>query len=371
LKLAQKLERELPGIEALVVDDTGFPKQGTHSVGVQRQYSGTLGRVGNCQVATSLHLAGEAGSACIGLRLYLPEAWTQDLARRRKAGIPDDIEFRTKWQIAVQLVDDALAWGVRKHVVLADAGCGDAVEFREALSERGLAYAVGVTGTHMVWPPGAEPHLPEHPAGQPGRPRTRFVDGHHAPMTIADLAQSLRQSAFRKVTWREGSRGKMSSRFACVRVRSAEGHVKGRPPSEEQWLVCEWPVGEASPTKFYLSTLPPDISHRELVRTIKLRWRVERDYQDLKQEVGLDHYEGRTWRGFHHHATLCSIAHAFLAIRRALFPPEPSALDPADGQTRTASHSRPSHWNLSSLQATNHAYVTGARPVENLENAIR
>lgn len=370
-KLAQKIERELPGIEALVVDDTGFPKQGTHSVGVHRQYSGTLGRTGNCQVATSVHLAGEKGSACIGMRLYLPEVWAEDLPRRKKVGVPADLEFQKKWQLAIALVDDALAWGVRKHLVLADAGYGDVVEFRDALTQRGLAYGVGIAGTHLVWPPGANPQRPEHPAGQSGRPRTRFVDAHYAPRSIAKLAQSLSRSAFRKVTWREGSRGKMSSRFACLRVRSAEGHGEYRPPSDEQWLVCEWPSGEKSPTKFYLSTLPADISHRELIRSIKLRWRVERDYQDLKQEVGLDHYEGRTWRGFHHHATLCSIAHAFLALRRALFPPEPTELDPADGPARITVRSAPTSRHLSSVQATNHTSFANTRPLENLENAIR
>src|SRR5579862_6166344 len=220
-KLARKLDREMPGIEALIVDDTGFPKQGTHSVGVHRQYSGTLGRTGNCQVATSLHLAGERGSACIGMRLYLPEVWTEDVVRRKKAGIPDELEFRKKWQIAIDLIDDALAWGVRRHLVLADAGYGDAVEFREALTQRGLAYAVGVMGTHLVWPPGANPQLPEH-TGLSGRPKTRFIDPHHEPISIADLAASLPRSAFRQVTWREGTRGKMSSNFAFLRVRSAE-----------------------------------------------------------------------------------------------------------------------------------------------------
>ena len=369
-KLARQIDCEMPGIEALVVDDTGFPKQGTHSVGVHRQYSGTLGRTGNCQVATSLHLAGEKGSACIGMRLYLPEAWTEDFTRRKKAGIPDELEFRKKWQIAIDLIDDALAWGVRKHLVLADAGYGDSVEFRNAITERGLDYAVGVMSTHLVWPPGANPRFPKH-NGKSGRPKTHFVDARHEPISIADLAASLPRSAFRKVTWREGTRGKMSSRFACLRVRSAEGHTKRRPPSEEQWLVCEWPEAEKSPTKFYFSSLPAETSHRRLVRIIKLRWRVERDYQDLKQEVGLDHYEGRTWRGFHHHATLCSIAHAFLALKRALFPPEPSTLDITDGAARITDRSATTHRNVPPLQAADFAHVAAARTVEDLENAIR
>jgi SRSO17 transposase len=225
-------------------------------------------------------------------------------------------------------------------------------------------------GTHLVWPPGANPQLPEH-TGLSGRPKTRFIDPHHEPISIADLAASLPRSAFRQVTWREGTRGKMSSNFAFLRVRSAEGHNERRPPSDEQWLLCEWPRDEDSPTKFYFSSLSPNTSHRELVRIIKLRWRVERDYQDLKQEVGLDHYEGRTWRGFHHHATLCSIAHAFLALRRALPPPEPSTLDTADGAASASDHFAATHRNLPSLQAANYVHGATARTVEDLANAIK
>ena len=172
-RLARMLENELPGIEALVVDDTGFPKKGEHSVGVQRQYSGTLGRVDNCQVATSLHLAGASTSACIGLRLFLPEKWASDPERRRRAGVPADITFQTKLEIAVKLLDQALAAGVRKHVVLADAGYGDSTEFREALAARELTYVVGINGEIAVWPPNSAPRIPPKPAGLRGRPRTR------------------------------------------------------------------------------------------------------------------------------------------------------------------------------------------------------
>jgi SRSO17 transposase len=326
--LALKAQAELPDLEALVIDDTGFAKKGDKSVGVARQYSGTLGRTDNCQVATSLHLAGEAGSACIGFRLYLPEVWTDDRSRCRRAGVPDDVAFLTKWRIALDLLDNALTWGVRKRVVLADAGYGDIPQFRDGLIERDLLYVVGVQSSHHVWPPGAQIRPPE-PTGKRGHPRTRWVapEGVHH-VSIGELAAGLK---YRRVVWREGTKGPQSSRFAAVRVRSAERHIHYRPPSDEQWLICEWPSGEKAPAKFWFSNLPAKTPLRRLVQLAKLRWRVERDYQDLKQEIGLDHYEGRSWRGFHRHALLCSVAHAFLAIRRALFPPEHDPVDTAPG----------------------------------------
>jgi SRSO17 transposase len=332
-RLALKLDDELPGVEALVVDDTGYPKKGKHSVGVARQYSGTLGRTDNCQVAVSLHLAGEQGSGCIGLRLFLPEEWTADRERCRRVGVPDDVAHARKWELALSLVDDSLRWGVGKHVVLADAGYGDASEFRDGLRARGLPYLVRVQGTHRVWPPGAKPKPPESSPGRSGRPRTRFSAEGVQPWSIEALAPQVPEEEFHRVSWREGSRGVQSSTFAAVRVHSAERHTKGKPPSLEQWLLLEWPTTETQPTKYYLSSLPAGTPLKSLVRLAKLRWRVERDYQELEQELGLDHFEGRTWRGFHHHATLCAVAHGFLALRRALFPPEPSAVDATHGPT--------------------------------------
>jgi SRSO17 transposase len=326
-RIAVKVDAELPELEAFVVDDTGFAKKGEHSVGVTRQYSGTLGRVDNCQVATSLHLAGERGSACIGLRLYLPEEWTNDRRRCRNAKVPPDVAFQTKWQIALALVDDALDAGIRSHVVLADSGYGDSREFRNALRERGLHYAVGVHHPTMVWRPGTQFSVPPKTSHKgPARRNPHAIAG--APVSIGALAKEL---SYRTVTWREGTRGKQSSRFAAVRVNTAHKHTQGGAPGPEEWLLCEWPSSESGPTKYYLLSLSEDISLRELVRTAKLRWRVERDYQDLKNEVGLDHFEGRSWPGFHHHAALCAAAHAFLALRRALFPPEQGPLDAADG----------------------------------------
>ena len=227
--------------------------------------------------------------------------------------------------------DDAIAWGVRKHVVLADAGYGDIGEFRAGLTERGLKYVVGVQGAVMVWPPGEVP------------------DAEGAPRTVAAVAGALRRSAYTKVTWRDGSKGRQSSRFTAMRVRVATGHRRGQPPGELQWLLCALPKGEAAPAKFWLSTLPVNTSLKDLVRCAKLRWRVERDYQEMKQELGLDHFEGRTWRGFHHHASLCLIAHGFLALRRALFPPQPGAVDAYHGQARSPAGAPTPRWRLPSV----------------------
>lgn len=331
-RVARKVDADLPDVEALVVDDTGFAKKGRHSVGVARQYSGTLGRVESCQVATSLHLAGESGSACIGFRLYLPEEWANDRRRCKKAGVPADVTFASKWELALRLVDDALAAGVRTRVLLADAGYGDTREFRNGLRERGLDYAVGVHHPTAVWRPGTKFSVPPK-TSKPGAPPRNPQATSGTPVSIGELSREL---TYRSVTWREGTRGKQASRFAAVRVHTAHRHTQGAAPGPEEWLLCEWPSTEDAPTKHYLLSLPASTSMRELVRVAKLRWRVERDYQDLKGEVGLDHFEGRTWLGFHHHAALCAAAHAFLALRRALSPPEPSEVDPPDGATPPA-----------------------------------
>jgi SRSO17 transposase len=333
-RLALKFERDLRGVEAFVIDDTGFPKKGHRSVGVHRQYSGTLGRTENCQVATSLHVAGEHGSGCIGLRLYLPEAWTDDRERCSKAGVPEEVEFKKKWELALDLLDQALSWGLAKKTVLADSGYGEVPEFRDRLVEKGLRYVVGVPSNHLIWQPGSNPRVPPR-TGKVGRPRTQCRDGEALPIQIGKLVQGIPRSRYKTVSWRSGSRAKMSSKFLVFRVRPAEKHTKGRPPADEQWLICQWAASEKAP-KFHFSNLPANLGIKELIRIAKLRWRVERDYQEMKGELGLDHFEGRTWRGFHHHATLCAVAHGFLALRRALFPPEQSEVDSADGTTAPA-----------------------------------
>jgi SRSO17 transposase len=217
---------------------------------------------------------------------------------------------------------------VRRHVVLGDAAFGEVTAFRDALAVRGLTYLLRVQGSLVVWPPGTRFTVPAR-RGPMGRPRTTLrPTGPTSPVTLAALAATLRH---RRVTWREGSRGPQASRFAAVRVRLAHRHAEGAGPGPELWLLSEWPRGEIAPTKYYLSSLPVTTPLRTLVRFAKLRWRVERDYQELKGELGLDHFEGRTWNGFHHHVALCAAAHAFLALRRALFPP---ALDPMDDRRR-------------------------------------
>lgn len=359
-RLAVKLEGELPGVEVFVVDDTGMPKKGKHSVGVARQYSGTLGRTDNCQVATSLHLAGYQGSGCIGFQLYLGKEWMEDRKRGRAAGVPDDVEFKTKWQIALKLIDTALIWGIRKRPVLADAGYGEVPEFREGLTQRGLPYVVGIPGNHLIWPPGSDPHPPK-PSRQKkmGRPSTRWCDGNTQPIQIAKLVEGIPREGYTTVTWREGTRGKMTSKFLAYRVRPAVGHTKGKPPAEEQWLLCGWPSSEKEP-KFYLSTSPAHLTLRGLVRMTKLRWRVERDYQELKGEIGLDHFEGRTWRGFHHHATLCAVAHGFLALRRAHFPPEQSQMDAARSAPTSSADSSSPHRLVSALRPPGRSTFTSS-----------
>lgn len=345
-RLARKLDEELPGIEAFVIDDTGFPKKGEHSVGVQRQYSGTLGRIDNCQVAVSLHVAGEQGSGMVGFQLFLPESWVKDRARRKRAGIPATVQAATKGTLALAQLDAALAAGVRRHVVLADAGYGDSNEFREALVQRELRYVVAVNGEPVVWPPDSSPRLPHKPRGSAGRPPTRYRDDRHPPLAIKQLVRTLR---FARVSWREGARGWQAGRFAAVRIRTAHRHKQGLPPGSEQWLLCQETGNPKAPYKQWLSNLPSTTTLATLVRFAKLRWRVERDYQELKSELGLDHFEGRTWRGFHHHATLCAVAHGFLALRRALFPPEEGALDPADGPQNDATDPTPPAWHLPAL----------------------
>ena len=312
--------------EAFIVDDTGFPKKGRYSVGVARQYSGTLGRVDNCQLATSLHVATDDVSACIGMQLYLPEEWASSIPRRRQAGVPESIVFKRKWELAIDLLDDALSWGLAPRLTLADSGYGESTAFRDALVERGCNYLVGIPGKHLAWPPGSNPRLPKRKTGAPGRSPTRYRDGNRKLRTISEIAQQL---SYRSYDCSDGNGGTKSGRFAFARLRLAERHTKGRPPSDELWLIAEHRPGN-NEYKFYVSDLPASTAKRELMRLVKLRWRVERDYQELKGQVGLDHFEGRTWRGFHHHTTLCAVAHAFLAMQRRLFPPEALRLDAAD-----------------------------------------
>jgi len=308
-------------IEAWIVDDTGLPKKGRHSVGVARQWCGQRGKQDNCQVAVSLSVANHTASLPIAYQLYLPEEWAADPERRERAGVPEPIVFQTKPQIALEQIRGALAAGVPRGVVLADAGHGTDTAFRDTLTAWGLPYAVGIAESTTVWPAGTGP-LPPPPYAGHGRPATRLRrDATHQPVAVQQLALDLPRTAYRAVTWREGTRGELRSRFARVRVRAAHRDHERREPRGEEWLLIEWPVGEPEPTKYWLATLPARVALRRLVDLAKLRWRVERDYQELKQELGLGHYEGRGWRGFHHHATLCLAAYGFLVADRLAFSP--------------------------------------------------
>lgn len=312
--LARRVERAFSPPIAWVVDDTGFPKKGEHSVGVQRQYSGTLGKKGNCQVATSLHRTDRRGSSPLGFRLYLPESWSDDAARLQSAGVPQQIGFQEKWRLALALIDQALAWNLaRPEVVLADAGYGDTAVFRKELEQRELSYAVGITHNVVVWAAPPTFAVPEWKGN--GRPTQCVRYGEQKPMSVKELA-TAHQKRFRRVTWREGSRGPMSSRFWARRVQPAHGWSNGHPPGKEIWLLVEWPAGEAEPTKYYLCDLPKTLSLKRLVALARGRWRVEQDYQQLKEELGLDHFEGRGWTGWHHHVTLVMLAHLFLRLEQ-------------------------------------------------------
>ena len=325
--LAAVRERVLPAltrhgpITAWIIDDTGFPKKGTHSVGVARQYCGQLGKQENCQVAVSLSVANSLASLPIAFELYLPEDWASDPARRAKAGVPENLAFRTKPQIALTQIRHALTDDVAPGVILGDAGYGIDTDFRQALSELGLVYVMGVQSSLGVWPPGCGP-LPPKPWSGKGRPPKLWRrDAAHQPCTAKELALALPSDAWQTVSWRQGSAGKLDGRFAAVRVRPSHRDYWRSEPHAEEWLLIEWPQDKKEPSKYWLSTLPATTSLVDLVGMAKLRWRIERDYQELKQELGLDHFEGRGWRGFHHHATLCLAAYGFLVRERSLFSP--------------------------------------------------
>jgi len=307
-RLAQRMTAELMPDPVWVIDDTGFAKQGHHSVGVARQYSGTLGKTANCQVAVSLHQTGTEESVILGWRLYLPESWTEDPQRRAEAGIPAEVKFLTKWQLALELIDEARGWGLRCGVVLGDAGYGESTEFRQGLETRQLPYALGIPSTLRVWP--KPPRL--RPAPGRGRRSTVYHYGEQRPCAVREVA--TRGRGWKQVRWREGKKGWLESRFHACRVQPAHGFDQGDPPHPEVWLLLEWPRGEPEPTKYFLCDLPKSYPLRRLVRTVKSRWKIEQDYQQLKEELGLDHYEGRNWTGWHHHVTLVMLAHAFLTL---------------------------------------------------------
>jgi SRSO17 transposase len=299
------------GVEAWVLDDTSYPKKGSHSVGVGRQYCGVLGKQENCQVAVTMSLANELMSVPVAYRLYLPEHWANDHARRQVAGVPDDVVFQTKTEIALDQIEQLLADGVPKAPVVMDAFYGRATDLRDEMAKRGLQYLAAVRDDTTVYLPGTA--------------------AKKAPIPVKQLAMGLHKDAWRSVWWRQGTKGDKRSRFALVRVRIAhQSPVRGQKRGLE-WLLIEWPVSEPEPVHYWISNLPAGTGISKLVNLAQMRWRIERDYEELKGELGLDHYEGRGWLGFHHHGALCIAAYAFLIAERArLSPPHPlSFLKPA------------------------------------------
>lgn len=303
------IERHGP-IEAWIIDDTSFPKQGQHSVGVAHQYCGQLGKQANCQVAVTLSVANHHASLPVAYRLYLPKSWAEDQARRDKADVPAEINFKTKPEIALEQIRWARAVGLPRGFGLLDAGYGHDSKLRTGMTELGVPYVAGIQPQTLVWAP----------RKRPGRALKKARRDEPNAISVKDLALKLGAKEWHTITWREGTNEWLSSRFARVRVCVASSHERLTKPTKE-WLLIEWPEGEDEPTKYWLSTLPENIRFRDLVDAAKLRWRIERDYQELKQEVGLGHFEGRGWRGFHHHATLCIAAYGFLISEAETIPP--------------------------------------------------
>jgi len=324
-RLARRMVRELEPDAIWVIDDTGFPKQGEHSVGVARQYSGTLGKTANCQVAVSLHEVCSEGAAVLNWRLYLPESWTEDTQRRAEAGIPEEVQFRKKWELALEMMDQARGWRLAERIVVADAGYGDVTAFREGLESRKLPYAVGVPSNTGVWQESPRPRTLK--AKPTGRPPSALRYGKQRPVSAKEATKQA--PGWKKVRWREGSKGWLESRFWAGRVQPSHGFHEGREAGKEVWLLVEWPSTSAEPTKYFFCDLPADYSLRRLVQVAKARWKIEQDYQQLKEELGLDHYEGRSWIGWHHHVTLVMLAHSFLTLE-TLRNKKPFWLDPAE-----------------------------------------
>jgi len=298
----------------LIVDDTGFPKQGRQSVGVTRQYCGALGKVANCQVAVTVALWNGLRAWLLGAELYLPEEWLQ-VERRLRAQIPDRVTFQEKWRLALSLVRRAVGAGIQVEAVVADAGYGDVTAFRDGLERMGLAYALGVSSTTTVFR--GEPRTvapPRQPRG--GRPRTRPVlDGRVRTVSLRQLIRRLPASTWKRVTWRNGANRPWSAEFVALRVTPAHDWRHGRPATAV-WLLAERAVDGRRPTKFFLSNLPHTATLRQLVRLAHQRWAIEQQYQNLKTELGMDHFEGRTYPGWNHHLVLCAMAYAFLQKER-------------------------------------------------------
>ncbi len=314
-RLAQRMTAAIQPA-AWVIDDTAFPKFGRHSVGVAPQYCGALGKVANCQVGVSVHAATDQASCPLDWRLFLPESWDADAGRRRKARVPADQRHRPKWQLALGMLDELAGWDLVPPVVLADAAYGEVGEFRLGLEQRELAYVVQVPGTISAYAQGVAPGTVPY-AGRGRPPLARY---RQRRSSLRQLVLEVGERAARTVAWREGADGRqLRSRFVALRVRPAGVRLRRATGGGElpvRWLLAEWPQGEPEPVKYWLANLPEATPLVELVRLAKLRWRVEHDYRELKGALGLDHFEGRSFKGWHHHVTLVSVAHAFVTLER-------------------------------------------------------
>lgn len=294
-----------------IIDDTGFLKQGKHSVGVQRQYTGSAGKITNCQIGVSLAVASRSEQIAVDFELYLPECWTKDPARRQEAKIPGEIEFKTKGELALDMIRRAKESGIPGNILLADSAYGNSTEFRDTVRELGFDFAVGVLPTLGVVRLDRNDRINE------------------APRSVAEVVASLPKKAFRTVTWREGTKTKLSSRFCFVRVKTTHDDGVSLPEREPLWLIAEWPEGDKKPSQFVLTTLPRRMSNKQLIRLLKERWRTERMYEDLKGELGLDHFEGRSFPGWHHHVSVVLCCYAFVVAERVrAFPPSASRSRP-------------------------------------------
>lgn len=322
-RLARRMTAEIDP-EGWIVDDTALPKDGRFSPGVAHQYCGTLGKTANCQSLVSVNAASDRASCPLGWRLFLPNSWDQDAERRCRARIPEEIRHVPKWQLALEIIDQLIEWGLPRQVVQADGGYGDTTLFRTALEDRGLEYVVQVKGVTSAQPADAVPVAPEY-QGRGRPPKPRYPD---KPVNLRDLVLAVGQEQTRTVGWREGDRGPLASQFIAIRVRPANDAQRDQDGVlPERWLLAEWPDEKDEPIKYWISNLPAGTSTATLVRLAKLRWRVEHDYRELKQCLGLDHYEGRTFTGLHHHLTCVTVAHAFLTCYR-LARGDPSAARP-------------------------------------------
>jgi SRSO17 transposase len=320
---AERVAPEL-GVLAWVVDDTGIPKDGKHSPGVKRQYSGTLGKIGNCQIAVSLHAVGERGTLPLGFSLYLPEDWCADSERRRAAKIPAGVVFQTKPQLASVLVERASGWELPAAPLLADCAYGDDTAFRTRLHALDREYVLAISAQISVYGPETTFAIPQRD-GTVGRRRS-VARPDRKPESVRALAARLPTRAWKTLPCRTTAAGEdVSSRFAFVRVVATHPVRSDCLPPREEWLIIEWPEGKEAPSDYWLSNLPADTHRERLVRLARLRWTIELDYRQLKGELGLDHYEGRSYAGFHHHCALVTCAHAFLTLERL----DPKAPRPA------------------------------------------